>query len=149
LRQSLRTSDAVPRVSNIATGLPVADLALGGWQVNSILQFHSGFPITAQASDNSGTTSGFPRADCDGPPDETAGKRSTIPGSPGYQWFSGNTVSQPGTGTFGNCQVGSFDVILELPGSTLHGGDTVDVYWQNLLDGTEKPMSGHVPLFVQ
>ncbi len=86
----------------------VADLALGGWQVNSILQFHSGFPITAQASDNSGTTSGFPRADCDGPPVETPGKRSTIPGSPGYQWFSGNSVSQPGTGTFGDCQVGSF-----------------------------------------
>ena len=81
---------------------------MGGWQVNSILQFHSGFPITAQASDNSGTTSGFPRADCDGPPVETPGKRSTIPGSPGYQWFSGNSVSQPGTGTFGNCQVGSF-----------------------------------------
>jgi hypothetical protein len=86
----------------------VADLALGGWQVNSILQFHSGFPITAQASDNSGTTSGFPRANCDGSPVETPGKRSTIPGSPGYQWFDAGSVSQPGTGTFGDCQVGSF-----------------------------------------
>jgi hypothetical protein len=86
----------------------VADLALGGWQVSSILQFHSGFPITAQASDNSGTTSGFPRANCDGSPVETPGKRSTIPGSPGYQWFDASSVSQPGTGTFGDCQVGSF-----------------------------------------
>ena len=49
----------------------VADLIVGGWQVNSILQFHTGFPITAQAADNSGTTSGFPRADCDGGPDQT------------------------------------------------------------------------------
>ncbi len=65
-------------------------------------------PILAQATDNSGTKSGFPRADCDGPPVETPGKRSTIPGSPGYTWFSSSTVSQPATGTFGNCQVGSF-----------------------------------------
>jgi Carboxypeptidase regulatory-like domain/TonB dependent receptor len=86
----------------------VADLALGGWQVNSILQFHTGFPITAQASDVSGTTSAFPRADCDGAPVQTPGKRSDIPGSPGYVWFSGSSVSQPAANTFGNCQVGSF-----------------------------------------
>ncbi|MGD0445449.1 MAG: TonB-dependent receptor [Edaphobacter sp.] len=83
------------------------DLVVGGWQANSILQFHSGFPITAQASDNSGTTSGFPRADCNGAPIETPGAPSTIPGSPGKQWFSGANVSQPISG-FGNCQVGSY-----------------------------------------
>ena len=86
----------------------VADLAVGGWQVNSILQFHDGFPVTAEATDNSGTTSGFPRANCTGQPMETPKKASTIPGSPGYVWFGSGSVSQPGTGTFGNCQVGSF-----------------------------------------
>jgi hypothetical protein len=85
----------------------VTDLVAGGWQVNSILQFHDGFPITAQATDNSGTTSGFPRANCNGQPIETPKKNSTIPGSPGYIWFSPSSVSQPTSG-FGNCQVGSF-----------------------------------------
>ncbi len=84
-----------------------ADLVAGGWQVNAITQFHTGFPITAEANDNSGTTSGFPRANCSGPPVETPKKASTIPGSPGYVWFSSNSVSQPAIG-FGNCQVGSF-----------------------------------------
>jgi hypothetical protein len=83
------------------------DLIVGGWQVNSILQFHDGFPITAQASDNSGTTSGFPRANCNGSPVETPKHPSSIPGSPGYVWFSSSSVSQPTSG-FGNCQVGSF-----------------------------------------
>jgi hypothetical protein len=84
-----------------------ADLVAGGWQVNSILQFHDGFPITAQAIDNSGTTSGFPRANCSGQPVETPKKLSNIAGSPGYVWFDSSSVSQPTSG-FGNCQVGSF-----------------------------------------
>ncbi|WP_433966716.1 hypothetical protein [Tunturiibacter gelidiferens] len=37
-----------------------ADLIVGGWQANSILQFHTGFPITAQAANNSGVITGFP-----------------------------------------------------------------------------------------
>jgi hypothetical protein len=86
----------------------VADLIVGGWQANSILQFHTGFPITAQAANNSGVVTGFPRANCDGSPVETPGKRSTDPLHPGYFWFSSSSVSQPGLGTFGNCQVGSF-----------------------------------------
>ena len=85
-----------------------ADLAVGGWQASSILQFHTGFPITAQASDASGTTSGFPRANCNGAPIETPKMRSNIPGSPGYVWFSGTDVSQPALHTFGNCEVGSY-----------------------------------------
>jgi hypothetical protein len=85
----------------------IADLAVGGWQANSIVQFHTGFPVTAEANDNSGTTSGFPRANCNGVPIETPGKDSTIPGNPGKVWFSGSNVSQPASG-FGNCQVGSY-----------------------------------------
>ena len=64
-------------------------------------------PSPPQANDNSGTTSGFPRANCNGPPVETPKKASTIPGSPGYQWFNPTSVSQPTSG-FGDCQVGSF-----------------------------------------
>jgi hypothetical protein len=84
-----------------------ADLIIGGWQANSILQFHDGFPFTAQATDNSGTTSGFARADCNGPAINTPYQRSTIAGSPGYTWFNPSSVSQPTSG-FGNCAVGSF-----------------------------------------
>jgi hypothetical protein len=84
-----------------------ADLAIGGWQVNSILQFHDGFPFTAQATDNSGTTSGFARADCNGQPRNTPYQRSTLAGNPGYTWFDPSSVSQPTSG-FGNCSVGSF-----------------------------------------
>ncbi|WP_353065669.1 carboxypeptidase-like regulatory domain-containing protein [Tunturibacter psychrotolerans] len=84
-----------------------ADLIIGGWQANSILQFHDGFPFTAQATDNSGTTSGFARANCDGPARNTPYQRSTVAGSPGYTWFDPGSVSQPTSG-FGNCAVGSF-----------------------------------------
>jgi hypothetical protein len=83
------------------------DLVAGGWQVNSILQMHGGFPFTAQATDNSGTTSGFARANCNGQPIQTPGAESTIAGSPGKVWFSGANVSQPTSG-FGNCAVGTF-----------------------------------------
>ncbi len=86
----------------------VTDLVAGGWQVNSILQFHNGFPITAQGANNSGTVSGFPRADCSGPPVETSKRRSTDPAHPGYFWFDPGSVSNATQGTFGNCQVGSF-----------------------------------------
>jgi hypothetical protein len=84
-----------------------ADLVIGGWQANTILQFHDGFPFTAQATDNSGTTSGFARADCSGPARNTPYQRSTVAGNPGYTWFDPNSVSQPTSG-FGNCAVGSF-----------------------------------------
>jgi hypothetical protein len=84
-----------------------ADLVIGGWQANTILQFHDGFPFTAQATDNSGTTSGFARADCNGQPRNTPYQRSTSAGNPGYTWFDPSSVSQPTSG-FGNCSVGSF-----------------------------------------
>ena len=84
-----------------------ADLVIGGWQANTILQFHDGFPFTAQATDNSGTTSGFARADCNGQPRNTPYQRSTLAGNPGYTWFDPSSVSQPTSG-FGNCSVGSF-----------------------------------------
>ena len=86
----------------------VTDLVAGGWQVNSILQFHTGFPITAQGANNSGVLSGFSRADCNGPPVETPKRRSTNSKIPGYFWFDPSSVSDAAKGTYGNCQVGSF-----------------------------------------
>ncbi len=86
----------------------IVDEAIGGWQTNAIFTLHGGFPITAQATDNSGTTSGFPRADCSGQPTSFGHRKVDIDGSPGYLWLNGSTVSQPAVGTFGNCQVGSF-----------------------------------------
>jgi hypothetical protein len=38
---------------------------------------------------------------------------------------------------------------LQLPQGTLHGGDSVDVYWDNLRDAKGRALSGHVPLFAQ
>ncbi len=84
----------------------VADLAVGGWQANSILQFHGGFPFTPQASDNSGTTSGFARANCTGAP-IIQGKIAAPAATPGYTWFGSSNVTQPISG-FGNCAVGSY-----------------------------------------
>jgi YVTN family beta-propeller protein len=37
-------------------------------------------------------------------------------------------------------------VTLQLPPGTLHGGDNVDVSWDNLLDAKGRPLAGHVAL---
>jgi hypothetical protein len=44
---------------------------------------------------------------------------------------------------------GGLDLTLQLPTETLHSGDIVDVYWQNMRDLKERLLSGHVPLLVQ
>ena len=41
------------------------------------------------------------------------------------------------------------NLTLQLPPGTLHGGDSVNVFWENLLDAKGRPLSGHVPLFAQ
>jgi hypothetical protein len=41
------------------------------------------------------------------------------------------------------------DLTLQLPPGTLRGGDSVDVYWENLRDAKGRPLAGHVPLFAQ
>ena len=38
------------------------------------------------------------------------------------------------------------DLTLQLPPATLHGGDSVDVSWDNLLDAKGRPLVGHVAL---
>ncbi len=85
------------------------DAAVGGWQVNGLFTLHGGFPITPQAADNSGTNfSGFPRANCNGRPLINGLVKTVAPAPLGYQFLSPVGLSQPGPGTFGNCQVGSY-----------------------------------------
>ncbi len=86
---------------------------VGGWQVNAIVTFHSGFPFTIGANDASGTGSFGPLASCSGSP-VVLGKQNSPLG--GYQYWSQSTFYQPTSG-FGNCGVG----IIRGPG--LHTAD--------------------------
>jgi hypothetical protein len=84
----------------------VADGFVGGWQVNVIASFHSGFPMTVNAVDRSGTKARSARADCIAP-SHVFGTRnvSAILGG-GYQWFDPSSFAQPTSG-FGSCGVGT------------------------------------------
>jgi len=91
----------------------VVNAVAGGWQVNSIVTFHSGFPFTIGGNDVSGTGSFGARASCVGSP-QVYGKRQAPQG--GYQWWNPATFVQPASG-FGNCGVG----VIRGPG--LHTAD--------------------------
>ena len=82
------------------------DAVLGGWQVNGILTFHGGFPLTINASDNSGTNSFGARANCLGPA-QVYGTQNSPSG--GYQWFNPATsiYGPENQGSFGTCGVGT------------------------------------------
>lgn len=82
----------------------VADAVVGGWQVSGILSLHTGFPITVNATDVSGTTARAARANCIAPA-VVYGMQDAVQG--GYQWFSPASYAQPATGTFGNCGTGT------------------------------------------
>ena len=77
---------------------------VGGWQVNGILSFHGGFPLTVTGSDASGTNSRGTRANCNSPAIIYGQQNSPLGG---YQWFSPASFSQPLAGTFGTCGVGT------------------------------------------
>jgi hypothetical protein len=78
--------------------------ALGDWQVSAIAGFHTGFPLTISAGDNSGTGSRGARADCIAPGTVFGARESPLGG---YQWFDPSAYAAPGPGTFGNCGVGT------------------------------------------
>jgi hypothetical protein len=81
------------------------DAVVGNWQVNTVLNFRGGFPLTiANYNDSSQTGSRDPRANCIAPP-EVFGELSSPTG--GYQWFNPNSYAAPTLGTFGNCGVGT------------------------------------------
>jgi hypothetical protein len=87
------------------------DLVVGGWTAGGILSLHSGFPITVNATDVSGTTARAARANCIASA-QVFGEQNAPQG--GYQWFNPADFAQPSAGTFGNCGVST----LRGPGLT-------------------------------
>ena len=79
---------------------PVANAVLGGWQTGGILSLRTGFPITIQAIDRSGTLSRGPRADRIG---DGEGAKQV---GPGTRWLDTSAFRQPVAGTLGNSGVG-------------------------------------------
>jgi hypothetical protein len=79
--------------------IPTAvDAVAGGWSINPIVSWHTGFPIALYGPDNSGTGSPSPRPDCIGPvhyPKTTS--------AAGMLWFDPGAFAAPAAGTFGNC----------------------------------------------
>ncbi|HEY3936554.1 MAG TPA: TonB-dependent receptor [Bryobacteraceae bacterium] len=82
----------------------VANALVGGWQVNGILTFHSGFPLTVNGSDNSGTNARAARANCLAPA-QVYGQQNSPSG--GYQWFNPADFGPASAATFGSCGVGT------------------------------------------
>src|SRR5262249_57529182 len=80
------------------------DAIAGGWQVISLAAFHSGFPLTINAVDASGTKSRGPRANCIAPPVVFGTRNVPAALGGGYQWFSPASYAQPTSG-FGSCGV--------------------------------------------
>jgi hypothetical protein len=80
----------------------VADAVLGGWQINGILSFHGGFPLTISGSDNSGTDARSARANCISPATVYGEQDSSLGG---YQWFNPAAYAPAAGGTFGTCGV--------------------------------------------
>jgi hypothetical protein len=80
------------------------DAVLGGWQVNGILTFHGGFPLTISGPDNSGTNSQGSRANCLAP-GQVFGQQNSPSG--GFQWFDPSAYGPANAGTFGSCGVGT------------------------------------------
>jgi len=73
----------------------------------AILSLHSGFPITADATDVSGTTARSARANCIAPAQVYGTSEEAAQG--GYIWFNSADFAQPAAHTFGNCGVSTFD----------------------------------------
>jgi hypothetical protein len=84
----------------------VLNVFAGDWQVNSIMSFHNGFPLTVSAPDASGTSSRGSRANCLEPA-TVFGTRNFGGAGGGYQWFNAAAFGPESPGTFGTCGVGT------------------------------------------
>lgn len=96
----------IGRGKKFGSSLPkIADVVIGGWQVNGIATFQSGFPMTISAADVGGLndTFGTNRADLVG----TATLTKTLD-----RWFDTSAFKQPAAGFLGTSGRG----ILRLPG---------------------------------
>lgn len=82
----------------------IADAVIGGWEVNGILSLHTGFALTVQGSDASGTNSRGSRPNCIAPPHVFGEQNSPLGG---YQWFDPASYAPAVPGTFGTCGVGT------------------------------------------
>ncbi len=80
------------------------DAVVGQWQVNGIVSFHNGFPLTITGSDNSGTNARSARASCLEPATVFGDRDSRLGG---YQWFDPSVYAPAAKGTFGSCGVGT------------------------------------------
>ena len=90
----------------------VVDAVAGGWSIDPILSWHSGFPLALYdfGNDPTGTNSRGLRPDCGSGAGRVFGRRPAFdnsnPSQPvfiGYQWFDPTPYSAPATGNFGNC----------------------------------------------
>ena len=86
---------------------PVVNAVAGGWNVSSIVTWHTGFPMTPYTWSETagvGLTNVFPyRANCVAPNHILDTPYSNGAGSGGIQWFDPTSYSEPASGTFGNC----------------------------------------------
>ena len=99
----------VGRGRKLLSNLPaVANHILGGWQVNAIVTFQDGFPMTVQAADIGGLndTFGTNRANLVGDPLLSPSNRTID------RWFNTDAFEQPARGVLGN----SGRSIMEAPG---------------------------------
>ena len=78
------------------------DAVVGGWTAGGILSLHTGFPLTINGTDVSGTTARAARANCIAPA-VVYGEMDALQG--GYQWFNPADFAQAPAGTFGTCGV--------------------------------------------
>ena len=93
---------------------PIAEAVVGGWEISPIVSWHSGFaltPILGGFGDPSGANGAgilfdVSRPDCSGPVTYPQQKVNT-PGAGYIQWFNTASFSQPASGSYGNCGVGS------------------------------------------
>ena len=98
-RRQLRLQPAVrkgEKIAGDATG--VKNAIVGGWQVNGIVTFQRGFPITITAADAGGLNDSFGtnRADIVGDP-YPSGFEKTV-----NAWFNTAAFAQPAPGRFGS-----------------------------------------------
>jgi len=77
---------------------PVVNAVVGGWSVNPIVSWHTGFPLAMYGTDESGTGSQGARPNCNGLP--TYPKTTS---SAGLLWYNPSFLSNPAPGTFGDC----------------------------------------------